>query len=67
MFSLPRTCCKRTRLVYILPCLPPWDLPTMTDYLEEQEMEVEALQAILMEDMVVVHGSEAGAVIDRGA
>eukprot|EP00740_Mantoniella_antarctica_P014802 CAMPEP_0181371844 /NCGR_PEP_ID=MMETSP1106-20121128/14352_1 /TAXON_ID=81844 /ORGANISM="Mantoniella antarctica, Strain SL-175" /LENGTH=302 /DNA_ID=CAMNT_0023489083 /DNA_START=46 /DNA_END=954 /DNA_ORIENTATION=- len=30
----------------------------MTDYLEEQEMEVEALQAILMEDMVVVHGSE---------
>ena len=31
----------------------------MTDYAEDQEMEVEALQSILMDDMAVVTGSEA--------
>ena len=31
---------------------------TMAEYLEDQAMEVEALESILMEDMVVVEGSE---------
>ena len=30
----------------------------MAEYLEDQAMEVEALESILMEDMVVVEGSE---------
>ena len=30
----------------------------MAEFLEEQEMEVEALQSILMDDMAVVEGAE---------
>jgi hypothetical protein len=36
----------------------------MAEYLDDQEMEVEALQSILMEDMVVVEGSEVWIVLD---
>uniref|UniRef100_A0A7C8YNJ0 RWD domain-containing protein n=1 Tax=Opuntia streptacantha TaxID=393608 RepID=A0A7C8YNJ0_OPUST len=32
----------------------------MTDYLQEQEMEIEALQAILMDDFKEIHSGESG-------
>ena len=35
----------------------------MAEFLEEQEMEVEALQSILMEDMAVVEGAEVRASV----
>jgi len=35
-------------------------LTTMTDYAQEQEMEIEALEAILMDDFKEIHSGESG-------
>lgn len=32
----------------------------MTDYVQEQEMEIEALEAILMDEFKEIHSSESG-------